>query len=144
MDIFGLSVARSRGITHGGGGNWGNVSPQKFELGGTQYTLSPPPKKKKKKKIMVKYHTPTMTDQGKFNCYPIKRAQTSKIFWGGSQRPPHPPAEQARFTRHLSHCPPPTFWNQLHPWPKRIDEQELIEGVGVLSLTLGALKPIAV
>ena len=29
-----------RGVTHGGDG--GDVSPPKFELGGTQYTLSPP------------------------------------------------------------------------------------------------------
>ena len=59
--------------------------------------------------IMVKYHAPTKTEQGKLNCYPIKRAQISKIFWGGgdSQRPPHLPDEQARFTRLPSHCPPP-------------------------------------
>ena len=40
-------------------GGWGNVSPPKFELGGTQYTLSP----KKLINIMIKYHAPTKTEQ---------------------------------------------------------------------------------
>ena len=39
-----------------------------FELGGTQYNLSPP----KIINIMVKYHAPMKTEQGKLNCYPLK------------------------------------------------------------------------
>ena len=52
-----------RGVTHGG-----DMSPPKFELGGTQYTLSP----QKIINIMVEYHTPTKTEQGKLNFYPLK------------------------------------------------------------------------
>ena len=51
----------ARGVTHGG--DRGDVSPQKFELGGTRYTLSP----QKMINIMVKYHAPTKTEQGKLN-----------------------------------------------------------------------------
>ena len=45
-----------------------DVSPPKFELGGTQHTLSP----QKMINIMVKYHAPRKTEQGKLNCYPLK------------------------------------------------------------------------
>ena len=64
------------------------MSPAKFELGGTQYTLSP----QKMINIMVKYHTPMKTEQGKLNCYPIKRAQISKT--GSLHSPPIPLSPQ--------------------------------------------------
>ena len=49
------ALTRGRGVTHGG-----DVSPPKFELGGTRYTLFPP----KIIDIMVKYHAPMKTEQG--------------------------------------------------------------------------------
>ena len=56
-------------------GGRGDVSPPKFELGRTQYTLSP----QKIINIMVKYHTPMKTEQGKLNCYPLKTV--SEVFF---------------------------------------------------------------
>ena len=50
---------------------------------------------------MVKYHTRMKTEQGKLNCYPIKRAQISKT--GLLHSPP-------------TSLSPPTFWSQLRPW----------------------------
>ena len=41
-------------------GDGGGRAPPKFELGGTQYTLSP----QKLINIMVKYHAPTKTEKG--------------------------------------------------------------------------------
>ena len=51
------------------------MSPPKFELGGTQYTLSP----QKIINIMVKYHAPTKTEHGKLSCYPLK--QCPEVFF---------------------------------------------------------------
>ena len=84
-----------RGVTHGG-----DVSPPKFELGGTvtQCILCPP----KMINIMVKYHAPTKTEQGKLNCYPIKRAQISKT--GLHPSPPTPLSP-----------PPPNFLEPVTP-----------------------------
>ena len=51
----------------------GDVSPPKFELGGHSI-LCPP---LKLINIMVKYHAPTKTEQGKLNCYPLKTVSWS-------------------------------------------------------------------
>ena len=60
-------LAVSRGVTHGGDGG-GRVPPKVWVRGDTVYSVPPP----KKKNIMVKYHAPTKTEQGKLNCYPLK------------------------------------------------------------------------
>ena len=61
-----MKVLWTRGVTPGG--DRGDVSPPKFELGGTEYTLSP----QKIINIFVKYFASTKTEQGKLNCCPIK------------------------------------------------------------------------